>query len=140
MKFPSKIEHLGPMLLALPSCLYSTSMLVQLSFRNRLLTGVYASLFAITAALAFFSLRSIYLELTPKFLIVGRFWKKKEIPWAEVRRVGWLGSMSGTFSISVGHRIEDYDWICFTPGDRTKQTDLIAELRKFALHATFEVD
>jgi hypothetical protein len=45
--------------------------------------------------------------------------------------------MSGTFSISIGHRIEDYDRLYIEPSD---QAGLIAALRKFAPHATFELE
>jgi len=40
-------------------------------------------------------------------------------------------------SVSIGHRIEDYDRLYFEPSD---QAALIAALRKFALQASFEID
>jgi hypothetical protein len=91
-------------------------------------------LFALTGLV---SLRSICWELTPSCLIVRRLWTKREIPWAEVREVGWLGPMSGTFRVNVGHRIEDYDRLYFEPSDRA---GLAAALHKFAPHANFEID
>lgn len=80
---------------------------------------------------------SVYWDLTPDCIVMRKLWRKREIPWTEVTRVGWLGNFSGTFSISVGHRIEDYDRLYIEPRDRTR---FIAAFRKFAPHATFELE
>jgi len=45
--------------------------------------------------------------------------------------------MSGTFSVSIGHRVEDYERLYIEPAD---QAGLIAALREFASQASFEVD
>lgn len=83
------------------------------------------------------ALRHIYWQLTPDCLIVRKLWRKKEILWGEVTEVGWLGPMSGTFRLSVGHRIEEYDRIYFEPSD---QTGLADALRKFAPQANFDLE
>lgn len=88
-------------------------------------------------AVATVAYRSIYWELTPRCLLLRKLWKTKEIPWNEITRVGWLGNMSGTFSISVGHRMEDYDRLYIEPSD---QTGFIVALRKYAPHAVFELE
>jgi hypothetical protein len=61
---------------------------------------------------------------------------RREIPWAEVTVVGWLGPMSGTFRINVGNRIEDYDRLYIEPSD---PAGLTAALHKFAPHANFDL-
>ena len=104
---------------------------------HRSLTVAWIALPPLGAAALSLGVRWVYWELTPSRLIVRRLWKRKEIPWNEVTEVGWLGPMSGTFRINVGHRIEDYDRLYFEPSD---QAGLAAALRKFATHATFNLD
>jgi hypothetical protein len=81
--------------------------------------------------------RSIYWELNPQCLILHKLWKRKQIPWNEVTDVGWLGNMSGTFRINIGHQIEDYDRLYIEPSD---EAGFIAALREFAPHADFELE
>ncbi len=106
-----------------------------LSHPNRL-TGASIALFVLGCAAAIITYRSIYWESSPRCLLLRKLWQRKEIPWKEITRVGWLGNTSGTFSISVGHRIEDYDRIYIEPSD---QAGFIAALRKYASEASFEL-
>jgi len=90
----------------------------------------------IAIAVGFLTYRYVYWELTPDCLIVRKLWMRREIPWAEVTVVGWLGPMSGTFRINVGNRIEDYDRLYIEPSD---PAGLTAALHKFAPHANFDL-
>lgn len=104
---------------------------------ERFLTEVCTALFLLGCALAAVAYRSMYWELSPRCLLLRTLWKVREIPWNEITRVGWLGNMSGTFSIGVGHRMEDYDRLYIEPSD---QAGFIAALRGYAPHATFELE
>jgi hypothetical protein len=105
--------------------------------RNRPLAIAGIASFLIAIAAGFLAYRYDYWEFTPDCLTVRRFWRKRDIPWNEVTDVGWLGSMSGTFRVNVGHRIEDYDRLYIEPSDRA---GLTAALHKFAPHATFDLE
>jgi hypothetical protein len=102
-----------------------------------IVTQVCAALVLLGTLVVVVAYRFIYWELSPKGLLIQKLWKRRQIPWNEITRVGWLGVMSGTFSISIGRQIEDYDRLYFEPSDRAGLTDA---LRKFAPHATFEID
>ncbi|WP_377819802.1 hypothetical protein [Acidicapsa dinghuensis] len=81
--------------------------------------------------------RFIYWELGPQCLLIRKLWKKKEIPWDDVTNVGWLGNMSGTFCISVGHCVENYDRLYIEPSN---SPEFVAALRKFGPHINFELE
>lgn len=105
--------------------------------RNRTVAVLWIASSLTGMAAGFVVYRYVYWELTPDCLTVRRLWRKRDIPWIEVTDVGWLGSMSGTFRVNVGHRIEDYDRLYIEPSDRASLT---AALHKFAPHATFDLE
>jgi hypothetical protein len=102
-----------------------------------LATNVSAALFLLALFAASEARRFYYWEMSPQCLLIRKLWKRRQIPWDEVTRVGWRGNMSGTFSIGIGHQIEDYDRLYIEPSD---QAGFIAALRKFAPHANFELE
>ena len=141
MKFRAKLIDIrlaGPILLAfgLNLGLYLILELTYPNERHKLLVILWAVSFLLLPG-GFLALRYIYWEPTPECLIVRKFWRKREIPWSEVTDVGWRGTMSGTFRVNVGHRIEDYDRLYFEPSDRVGLADA---LRKFAPHAKFDLE
>jgi hypothetical protein len=101
-----------------------------------LLNLVYAALFLVGLLAAVANYRFVYWELGPGGLLVRRFWQQTQIEWSEVTGVGWRGNFSGTFRVNIGHRIENYARLYIEPFDRA---GLTAALRKFAPHATFEL-
>jgi len=100
-------------------------------------TEVPVALFLLGSLALVVTYRSVYWELSPRCLLIRKLWTKKQIPWNEVTRVGWLGTRSGTFSISIGHAIENYDRFYIEPRDQAR---FIAAVREFAVHATFELE
>ncbi len=75
-----------------------------------------------------------YWEVDSTCLRQRNLWKKKEIPWTEVTRVGRFGFTTDTIKISCGHSVEDYGWLYAEPRNRCEFLD---ELRRFAPHAEF---
>jgi hypothetical protein len=141
VRFRAKLVDLklaGPIFLAfgLNLGLYLIQELTRPSELHKLLATLWALSFLLLPG-GFLALRYIYWEPTPDCLIVRRLWRKREIPWSEVTYVGWRGTMSGTFRVNVGHRIEEYERLYFEPSDRAGLADA---LRKFAPHANFKLD
>jgi hypothetical protein len=95
--------------------------------------GIAASLLLF----GFIAKKTNYWELDSKCLRIRKLRMKRDIPWNEVTDVGWLGNRSGTIRVNIGHNTADYDRLYLEPDDLA---GLIAELRKFAPHAEFEIE
>lgn len=140
MRFRPKIGTPSPWQVLTALTFWFVYLVFQLAHPNNLEKPIFEaiSVFTLLALVAvFLAIRSVYWDFTPECLVVRRLWTKREVAYSEVRRVGWLGSMSGTFSISIGHLIENYDRLYIEPGD---QAGFVAALRKYAPQADFELD
>ena len=135
MRFRSK---LGPPLLIV-FLLGLSSVLQLLSFHGerKPIVEVCLALTLVLLSAAFLAFKYTYWELTPNYLLVRRLWRRRRIPWTEVTEVGWMGTMSGTFRINVGHRIEDYDRLYMEPSDHARFREA---LQRLAPHAKFDLD
>jgi hypothetical protein len=137
VKFRPKIENWQLIAVVLSVSLLNVLMSGLDHRLNRTIGICTIILFFVATLAGVAAIRSIYWELSPQCLILHKLWKRKQIPWSEVTEIGWLGNMSGTFRINIGHQIEDYDRLYIELND---QTGFIAALRKFAPHANFELE
>jgi hypothetical protein len=76
-----------------------------------------------------------YWDLDCTSLRQRKLWKKQEIPWPEVTRVGKLG-FTGYIDIRYGHEVESYGSMLADPRHRS---DFIDALHQFAPHADFDL-
>jgi hypothetical protein len=104
--------------------------------RHKYLAALWGATLLIALSASVWAYLSTYWEVTPDCLIVRRLWRKKEIPWPEVREIRWLDRTSGALSVDIGHRVEDYDWFEPEPSD---MDGFIAALREHAQQATFQL-
>lgn len=140
MRFHPKVVGLPLSLVAAVLFLWIVNFAVQLARPNNphrdIVVGI-AVFVLVLLALSFAAFRSVYWDLTASGIVMHQLWKRREIPWSEVRSVGRLGNTSGAFSISIGHQIEDYDRVYIEPNN---QNEFIAEIRRLAPNADFGID
>lgn len=134
MKFRPKLDRLWPFTLFV--CLMSAFLSIALISSHGYLAAFWGTASLIALAGGGMGSLGVYWETSPDFLIVRRLWRRREIPWSEVREIRWLDRTSGILSVDIGHRVEDYDWLDLEPSD---SDGFIAESRKYAPQAKFEL-
>lgn len=116
---------------------YSLEMSVSSSQERRLIGNwivlPICVLFFLLAVLAY---SFTYLDLDSTSLRRRELWKKQEIAWSDVTRVGRLGFGADVVKISYGRSVENYGWMLASPRNRS---GFIDALRRYAPHAEFDL-
>jgi hypothetical protein len=95
-----------------------------------------AAIILLSIVISFLNTIFSYYELNSDCLRLRKLWKKKEIPWSEVTRVGRLGFSNHDLKIYYGRRIENYDLLVISPWHQTR---FIEQMKTLAPNVQFDL-
>jgi hypothetical protein len=134
MRFRTETSLL-PWLLSGAACLYAINVIRGWGLLPLWRVG-FALALTLSALLFYFDHFLTYWELDETSLRQRKLWKRKEIAWRDVTRVGRLGFAGKDVMISYGRASEDRAYSLVNPCNRER---FIEALRRFATQAEFEV-